>query len=197
MTRGHSKAEARRMLGIAEDERYLFTVRGHGPRYGLDVAVRAIAPLARAGRCRFCLAGDGPLRPSLEALSRELGVEDRIHFPGRLDDEALTLWYEAADLFLLPTTALECFGLITLEAFAFGCPVLSTDACALPETMAPIMPDFLVPAGDEAALRAKLEAFLDGRLVPPPPERLLEYLEERYGESQVLPKLFALLEGDG
>ena len=147
MTRRHSKAEARRMLGIAQDERYIFPVRGHGPRYGLDVAVRAIAPLAAAGRCRFCLAGDGPLRPSLEALSRELGVADRIQFPGRLDDEALTLWYEAADLFLLPTTALECFGLITLEAFAFGCPVLSTDACALPGTRARTMPEFPVPAG--------------------------------------------------
>ena len=54
--------------------------------------------------------------------------------------KGMALWYEAADLFVLPTTALECFGLITMEAFAHGCPVLSTDAAAVPESMRPIMP---------------------------------------------------------
>ena len=195
--RQHDKEEARRRLGWPQKEHVLFTVRRHGPRYGLDVAIRAVAPLAAAKRCTFYVAGDGPLRPSLEDLAGTLGAGEGIRFPGRITDQQLALSYEAADLFLLPTTALECFGLITLEAFAFGCPVLSTDVCALPETIAPIMPEFIVPAADVEALRRKVEEFLERKLVPPSQQRLMAYLDDRYDESVVLPRLVALLEGRG
>lgn len=195
LKRTHTQVEARRRLGWPENEKILFTVRRHASRYGLDIAIRAIAPLAAEGRCVFVLAGDGPLRPSLEALAGELGGGDRVRFTGRISDEDLALSYEAADLFVLPTTALECFGLITLEAFAFGCPVLSTDSCALPETMQPILPDFIVPAGNVRALQQKVDDFLTGNLVPVPAEKLVEYLTENYDESVVLPRLIKLLEG--
>ena len=127
-------------------------------------------------------------------MARELGGDGCVRFTGRISDEALALSYEAADLFVLPTVALECFGLITLEAFAFGCPVLSTDSCALPETMQPILPDFIVPAGNVLALQQKVDDFLTGKLVPVPAEKLVEYLTEKYDESVVLPRLIKLLE---
>lgn len=196
LKRTHTKEQARRLLGWPEDQKILFTVRRHASRYGLDIAIRAITPLAAQGRCIFVLAGDGPLRPSFEALAKELGGDGNVRFTGRISDEELALSYEAADLFILPTTELECFGLITLEAFAFGCPVLSTDSCALPETMQPILPEFIVPAGDVDALRQKVDDFLTGKLVPPPPEQLVEYLADRYDESVVLPDLAKLLEGE-
>ena len=194
LKRVHTKVEARRRLGWPENEKILFTVRRHASRYGLDIAIRAITPLAAEGRCIFVLAGDGPLRTSFEAMARELGGDGCVRFTGRISDEALALSYEAADLFVLPTVALECFGLITLEAFAFGCPVLSTDSCALPETMQPILPDFIVPAGNVLALQQKVDDFLTGKLVPVPAEKLVEYLTEKYDESVVLPRLIKLLE---
>ena len=70
----------------------------------------------------FYIGGDGELRPSLERLSAELGATEKIRFTGRLSDEDLLLAYQAADLFVLPTLALECFGLISIEAMSFGCP---------------------------------------------------------------------------
>ncbi|MCG8403891.1 MAG: glycosyltransferase family 4 protein [Phycisphaerales bacterium] len=194
LKRIHTKQEARQQLGWPQDEKMLFTVRRHGKRYGLDVAIQAIGPIAAEGRCLFVVGGDGPLRPTLEAMAREQGCGDRVRFTGRLSDKDLILAYQAADLFILPTVALECFGLITQEAFAFGCPVLSTDACAIPETMRPIMPQFIVPAGDASALRQKVEDYLAGKLKPPPPEALVDYLDQRFHESVVLPKMFELLE---
>ena len=80
------------------EEKILFTVRRHGARYGLDTALNAIAPLAARGRCRFVVAGDGPLRATLERQAQELGASQRVTFPGRLSDEDLCRAYEAADL---------------------------------------------------------------------------------------------------
>jgi glycosyltransferase involved in cell wall biosynthesis len=192
-----SKLEARRRLGWPADEPLFLTVRKLGPRYGLDIAIRAIAPLAAAGRCAFVLAGDGPLREELRALVRSLGVGGRIRFAGRLDEAQLALAYQAADLFVLPTRALECFGLIIVEALAFGCPVLSTDAGAIPELMRDILPEFVVPAGDVAALRHKLERFLDGTLVAPPPAALEAHVDRCFDKHLIAAQLVSLLEGNG
>lgn len=189
-----SKEEARRRLGWPESEKILFSVRRLGSRYGIDVAIRAVAPLAAQNRCQYYIAGDGALRAAFQQLAIDLGVSERIHFLGRISDEDLALAYQAADLFLLPTLALECFGLITQEAFSYGCPVLSSDAAAIPETMRPIMPEFIVPAGDVAALRQKIDDFVNGRLVPPTEEELVQYVASHFDASVVVPKLLALLE---
>jgi len=188
--------EARRRLRWPPGEKLLLSVRRLAPRYGLDLAIQAVAPLAAAGRCRFYIGGDGPLRPALERLARDLGVDDRVHFLGRISDADLALAYQAADLFVLPTLALECFGLITIEAFSFGCPVLSTDAAAIPETMRPILPELIVPAGDVEALRQKLDEFLSGRIVVDR-DKLVEYVAGRFDSSVVLPRLLAMLECAG
>ena len=195
LERRYSKAEARQRLGWPADGPLLFTLRKLGPRYGLDVAIRAVAPLAKAGRCWFVVSGDGPLRTELTALAEALHVGERVRLTGRLDEEQLGLAYQAADLFLLPTSALECFGLVVLEAFAFGCPVLSTDAGAIPELMRSILPDFIVAAGDVTAMRQKIEAFLGGTLVPPPPEDLIAHVDRFFGEGVIAPRITSLLEG--
>lgn len=190
-----SRQEARRQLGWPVDERILLTVRGHGPRYGIDTAIQAIGPLARQQRCVFIIGGDGPLRPKFERLAAGQHAGDRIRFVGRLSDHDLALAYQAADLFILPTLALECFGLVTIEAFSYGCPVLSSDAGAIPETMEPIMPRFIVPAGDVAALRQKVDDYLSGRIVPPDESALTAYVSERFDADVIVPKLLRLLEG--
>jgi glycosyltransferase involved in cell wall biosynthesis len=190
------KAAARDVLGWPQAAKIFFTVRGLGPRYGLDVAIRALGPLTQESDCHFYLAGDGPLRGELEALAAGYRPPDggpgRIHFLGRITDEQLEAAYAAADLFILPTLALECFGLITIEALAFGCPVLSTDVAAIPESMVPILPQMLVPPGDVAALRGKARQFLSGELQVPDRRALVHYAETRYGAPAVVPRLTQL-----
>lgn len=195
VNQGVSRAEARRQLGWPADARIFFTVRGMGPRYGVDIAIRALAPLLTEFDAHFYLAGDGVLRPQLQALAATMDPGGRMHFMGRIPDRELELAYAAADLFILPTLALECFGLITLEAFAFGCPVLSTDVGAIPETMRPVLPGLIVPAGDVAALREKARSFLKGEIALPGERALIEFAAGRYGAPVVIPQLCRLLEG--
>jgi glycosyltransferase involved in cell wall biosynthesis len=170
LRRQYSAREARRRLGWPLDGPLLLTVRKLGPRYGLD---------------------------ELERLAAALHVGERVRFAGRLDEAQLALAYQAADLFLLPTVAHECFGLIIVEALAFGCPVQSTDAGAIPELMRGILPEFVVPAGDEAALRDKIAAFLGGTLVPPPPGALVAHVDRFFSKQAIAAQLAALLEESG
>jgi glycosyltransferase involved in cell wall biosynthesis len=192
------KLEARRALGWPQDAKIFFTVRVMGPRYGLDVAIRALGPLTQESDCHFYLGGDGPLRPQLEALAacfrRAGGADECIHFMGRISDEQLETAYAAADLFILPTLALECFGLIMIEAMTFGCPVLGTDAAAIPELLGPILPEFIVPAGDVAALQSRARQFLQANLPVPDRQMLIDYASSRYGEATVAPELLRLFE---
>jgi len=189
-----SKNNARREIGWSEDAKIVFTLRRLAPRMGLDLAIKAMAPLLLERKeLKFIIAGSGKLEKSLKALSASLGVRDRICFLGQLTDEHLKRCYEAADLFLLPTTALECFGLIILEALSFGLPVMATDAGAIPEVMRPVLPDFIVPAGREDALRERLNCWLNGSLIPPLPETLCEYASKNYSEEAVYPRLKVFL----
>ena len=189
-----TRLEARRLLGWPADQPIFFTLRRHEERYGIDVAIRAIAPLAKTHKWLFYVGGDGLLRPKFEALALELGLRDRVRFTGRLTDEELALAYQAADAFLLPSNSLECFGLIILEALACGCPVIATDAGAIPEIMKAILPDFIVPAADPTALREKIRDFLEHKLQSPAPDDLTAFALSKYGKSEIVPRLLGLLQ---
>jgi len=184
--RSMSKAEARQRLGWPNDEPILFTVRQLRWRYGVDTAIEAIAPIANAGRCRFFIAGSGEESSRLDESVRRHGAEERVRLLGRISDENLRLAYQAADVFILPTRALECFGLIILEALACGLPVIGTSVGAIPENLEPILPDWLVPGDDPAALRRTVEDALAGRLRTPPASELVDYVYRRFGESQIV-----------
>jgi glycosyltransferase involved in cell wall biosynthesis len=188
------KSAARQALGWPVDRTIVLTVRGLGPRYGVDIAVRAIAPLVVAQKCMFYIGGRGPMREMLEQLAADMGATGGIRFLGRLSNEELELAYSAADLFVLPTIALECFGLITIEALSFGCPVISSDAAAIPEIMRPVLPDCIVPAGDADALHDKVEQFLDGRLVLPDADTLVKHVQENYDREMIIDRYIRLFE---
>lgn len=194
LVRRETKAQARAELNWPAKVPVLFSLRRMVPRMGHETAIRAIAPLLDKYGARLVLAGDGPLRQSLQKLATTQPGGRRIEFPGRITDEQMRLMYSAADLFVLPTTALECFGLIILEAFSYGCPVVATNVGAIPESVAPLMPSFLVEPGDVSRLREKTQDFLSGQLVAPAESRILEYVATRYDRDIVGPKLLRFLE---
>ena len=71
---------------------------------------------------------DAVLRP----LARELGVEERVVFAGRVGDEALQALYHAALALVYPSLG-EGFGLPIVEAMASGCPVITSNLSSMPE----------------------------------------------------------------
>jgi glycosyltransferase involved in cell wall biosynthesis len=69
----------------------------------------------------------------LQTLSAELGILDQVVFTGGVPLEATVDFYRAATVFVYPSLN-ETFGLPILEAMACGCPVVTSDTSAMPET---------------------------------------------------------------
>ncbi len=92
---------------------------------GLDSLLYALTELPGI---HLTVAGDGPMRGPWEALASELGLADRVHFLGEVEEEALPLLYHQAHLFVLPANArAEAFGTVLLEAMASGLPCITTE----------------------------------------------------------------------
>jgi N-acetyl-alpha-D-glucosaminyl L-malate synthase BshA len=105
------------------------------------------------------MVGDGPERIDAEQEARQLGVQDRVFFLGKL--EAVAPLLASADLFLLPTQS-ESFGLSALEALATGVPVIGTRAGGLPEVVRDGETGALCTVGDvEGMSRAAIDLLRD------------------------------------
>ena len=81
---------------------------------------------------RLILIGDGPERARLEALARDLGIVNQVHFLGRRSREEVALWMNRADVLCLSSRS-EGMPNVVLEARASGLPVVTTPAGAIPE----------------------------------------------------------------
>lgn len=171
------RRSARARLGLPEDRRVAVAVRRLAPRMGLDVLLEAWARLDSRSRALLLVAGEGPERGRLEALAARLRIESSVRFLGNVDDDQLVALYQAADVSVVPSVALEGFGLVVLEALACGTPVIATDAGGLPEALAAFDPRLIVPAGMPDPLAHRLDGALGGTTPAPDRDRCRRYAE--------------------
>jgi len=127
------------------------------PRKGHDILVHALTSL-RSQRCHLtCVGGltrDVKWAARLQAQIRDEGLDDRITFVGDIGHAALDAYYDAADVFVLPTWY-EGYGMVVAEALARGLPVVSTATGAIADLVGSEA-GLLVPPGDVPALAAAL-----------------------------------------
>ena len=174
------RAAVRAALGWARDEVVLLTVRRLVPRMGLGQLIRAFAiAAARRPALRLVIGGEGPLRPHLQELAKTAG--GRVDFTGLVPPADLPRYLQAADLFVLPSLALEAFGLVTIESLACGTPVLATRRCASPEILAPLDARLLIASTDAPVIaEAILGPGLQVAAEPGFRERCRAYAVEHY-----------------
>jgi glycosyltransferase involved in cell wall biosynthesis len=121
------KKAIREKLHLPQYKTILLTVRNLEPRMGIENLIRAMQEIAKVvPDIVLIIGGTGPMKDDLARLSRRLNLDHHIHFTGFIPEDALPEYYQAADIFVLPTIELEGFGLVTLEALASGTPVLGT-----------------------------------------------------------------------
>ncbi len=97
-----------------------------------------------------------------KARSAELGLGGVVRFAGRVNDEELVRYYQAADVSIVPSIALEGFGLVVLESLATGTPVVASAVDGLSKALDGLAPDLLVPPSDPQALANRLLGALTG-----------------------------------
>ena len=145
---------------FAPTDKVLMHISNFRPVKRVRDVVRIFARVRSEIPSVLVMVGDGPDRVHAEAEARELGVDDRVFFLGKI--EAVAPLLSAADLFLLPTQS-ESFGLSALEALASGVPVVGTNAGGLPEVVRDGETGALCAVGDvEGMASSSLEILRDG-----------------------------------
>jgi glycosyltransferase involved in cell wall biosynthesis len=122
--RQFSRQEARQRLGLSPDA-FIFGTAGRlHPVKDQQTLLRAFAQEhAKLNSSILVIMGSGKLDGTLKALSRELGVEDKVRFLGQIPEGPR--YFKAFDVFVLPSIK-EPFGMVLIEAMAAGVPVVSS-----------------------------------------------------------------------
>jgi glycogen(starch) synthase len=151
---------------------------------GFDVALDAFARIAdRFPESRLTIAGDGPERAALQRQASELGIAERVDFPGRVPE--VHPYFEAATLVVMPSRWEETFGLVALEAALMGRAVVATRVGALPEVVQDEVTGLVVESEDSAGLALAIASLLERPTVV---RRMGRAARERALEAFSLPR---------
>ncbi len=136
--------------------------------------VKIFAEINKKIPSKLLLVGDGPERPVMEELARELNVFDHIRFLGKQEqmEEILVV----SDLFLLPSDY-ESFGLAALEAMAASMPVISSNAGGLPEVNIHGVTGYMADVGDVKTMSEYAIELLSDE------EKLLKFKQAAYEQA--------------
>lgn len=157
-----------RRVGLPDDASWFVYVGGFSPHKNLDVLVRSFATAleSRADGPPLYLVLVGKLAgdvfhlcvDEVRQIVRDLGIEDRVLWPGFVPDEDLRHLHTGAVALVLPSDC-EGFGLPAVEAAACGTPVVATTESPLPQLLEG--GGLFVEPRDETGLTRALEALLD------------------------------------
>jgi glycosyltransferase involved in cell wall biosynthesis len=167
-------------------------VAGLTPIKRHDLVLRAFSHVSRARNdVELHVVGDGPTRPALERLARELGIGDRMYWHGWLPPAELPSLYESFDALVLASDH-ETFGVVLAEAWASGIPVIAT-RCGGPDSLVKPLNGILVDRGSSAALAEAMDDLLLRR-AEFDSETIRENARTEYGEHAVIAKTVRIYE---
>jgi glycosyltransferase involved in cell wall biosynthesis len=144
-------------LARPRDEFVIVCPRRLVHKNGVEYLVRALPLVKKELPVRAYLAGDGPLRRDLEALSAGLGVRENIHFMGSVENAKMPNVYSSADLIVIPSLV-EATSIAALEAMSCGRVVAASRVGGLPEIIDESVGILFESGSPEAAAEAVLKA---------------------------------------
>lgn len=156
--------------GLLDGRPVLLTVARLIPRKGHDKVIEALpAILGQVPDVVYLIVGTGPQEDRLRTHAQEKGVADRVIFAGRVSDEELPAYYNAADVFIMPNredeTDVEGFGIVFLEANACGVPVIGGHSGGAVDAIADGESGYLVdPSSPQAIAEAASRLLTDPAL---------------------------------
>lgn len=153
------KTQVRRELQLPTDRPLIGTLANFNPVKNLPLFVDVAGELLGAGRmAHFVMAGGGPELEAIRKYVGEKGLMSHVSLPGLVRDPAP--WHQALDIEML-TSHSEALPLAAIEALACGVPFVATDVGGVRDVVRDGVNGFVVPAGDRAALVARVTELLD------------------------------------
>lgn len=190
---GLTRVEAQQHLGWPTDRPIVLAVRRLVRRMGLELMIEAVRLLRdRVPDVLVLIAGKGPLREDLDRQIQDEGLGDHVRLLGFVPDEDLPVAYRAAQLTVVPTVALEGFGLITLESLASGTPVLVTPVGGLPEAVRPLSEGLVLASATAAAVADGIAGVLCGQRPVPTDEACQAHVRQHHDWPVIAERTAAL-----
>lgn len=145
-------------------EKCFFAVGRLGRTKGFDLLVEAFAEARLPDEVRLVIGGDGPERVALEALTRQLGIAQRVSFVGWLDEQSIADAMGGSLAVVVPSR-IEAFGIVALEAWRAGAPLVMTRHGGATEFMRDGVDALLIdPLDIRASAEAIRRVFIDEQL---------------------------------
>jgi len=128
-------------------------------RKGVHVLVDASRRLSEMSRdTKIIIAGDGYMKPYLQAIAPN---DERVLFLGEVDEQRKIKLYQESKVFVLPSLGGESFGVVLLESFASGTPVVASRVGGIPEIVDHGVNGLLTRPGDTRGLVSAIKLLLD------------------------------------
>ncbi len=152
------REEMRRKLGIPSDAVVVLTVRRLVYKNGVDTLIEgADITVKKNPRIVFLVVGKGPDSESVKLRIHELGIDANFKLAGFVSDEDLPIYYNVADIFVLPSKSGEGLPLVALEAMACALPVIATDVGGIREILMEEYGKLVPPNQPELLAKAVLD----------------------------------------
>ena len=175
-------AELRRELGIPDEAFVLLYPAEFSPRKSQKVLIRAMQNLPE--RAVLVLCGDGAELEQMKALANQLGLGDRVRFPGRVED--MPRWYRMADAAVTASRS-EGLPFNVMEAMHLALPVVASDVKGNNDLIREGETGLLYPYGDAEACAAAVGKLMDSPKLRHELGEKAAREAERYALDRVLP----------
>jgi len=153
----------RQKYGIPSSEMVILVVGRVVKEKGMHLAIRMCAEIKGIfSNYKLLIAGQGPHLSELQKLATKSGLQQYVVFCGRIPNEEMSAYYNASDVFLLPTLHVEGLPFSLLEAMSCEKPVISSDIGGVSSAVKDGENGFMFPAGDiQVMLNRTLEMLSD------------------------------------
>ncbi len=188
-----SASAARQELGLPDRPTILYVGRIE-PLKGLDILLRAVSLLSDRASTRLIIVGGSLEKDTelehLKMLAEDLDIGDIVTFTGSLSQEQIPAYYNAADVFVLPSWY-ESFGLAALEAMSCGTPVVVSRVGGLTTFIEHGITGYLVPWRCPDAFTRSLETLLENPQLRKAMGRAARHRAKRMSWASMANRMFA------
>lgn len=154
----------RKRLGIKEKEFLLMTSGTISKEKGHHLAVETLNRLLKKNvNIKLMIVGDGEYLVSLSRLIDKFGLKDRVILTGFVPNESISNYYNAADIYLIPTLRVEGLPFALIEAMSIGLPIIASKMGGIPNIMEDGKEGFLINPGDINDMVSKILILLKDR----------------------------------
>jgi len=196
-------AMIRKKLGISLEDKVILTVArlSSKERYkGYDKVIEIFPQLLKTfSNLRYVIVGDGDDKVRLSNIIEDLNIKDRVHLTGYIDEKELPAYYNACDVFCMPSKG-EGFGIVFLEAMSCGKIVIAGNKDGSKDALCDGMLGFLIDPDNTFELYETLRAVFS-RSIPHElvydPHKLRQRVIEKFGKKAFKNRLKQLLDLQG